>query len=125
MRGIAFRRGFLAVAPLVAAAGLGGCIQTSTYGTGESPELAIFREVTGGFGRPKEAPIQYQQRAPLVMPPAKEQLPQPVEVAAATDGVAWPEDPDQTAEARKEYGTRRRPTTSRRKRRGGCGRSPG
>jgi hypothetical protein len=104
MRGTVLRRGFLAVAPLVAAAGLGGCIQTSTYGTGEMPEMAIFREVTGGFGRPKAPPIQYQPRAPLVMPPSDDQLPQPVEAASATDGVAWPEDPDQTERARKEYG---------------------
>ena len=91
-----------AVALLAAAGGLGGCIQTSTYGTGESPEMAIFREVSGGFGLfgggPKQEPIDYEPRAPLVMPPTAEAeaLPPPIEPAATADA-AWPQDPDQTA----------------------------
>lgn len=77
-----------------AAAGLGGC--TSTYGTGEAPEMAILREVTGGLGggivgAKKEEPIEYQPRAPLVLPPsgAAAQLPPPVETAAVAD-TQWP-----------------------------------
>ncbi len=90
-------------AAALAAAGLGGCIQTSTYGTGENPEMAIFRELSGGFGAPKEEPIVYQPRAPLVMPPTEQGLPAPVE-PAATAHAAWPRDPDQTAEGRKPFG---------------------
>ncbi len=78
-----------------AAAGLGGC-STATYGTGEAPEMAILREVTGGLGggivgTKKEESIEYQPRAPLVLPPsgAATQLPPPVEAAAVAD-TQWP-----------------------------------
>ena len=79
---------------LMAASGiLSGC--TSTYGTGEAPEMALFREMTGGFlSNEEKAPIQYQPRVPLVAPPVGEQLPQPAEVAEAADP-NWPVDPDQ------------------------------
>jgi len=49
---------------------LGGCgMGTSTYGTGEMPEVAMFREMTGGLmnKNQKKGPIEYQPRAPLVM----------------------------------------------------------
>jgi hypothetical protein len=69
----------------------------ATYGTGEVPEMAIFREVTGGLVSEKKPPIQYQPRAPLVLPPSGEvaALPAPVQSAAVTDA-NWPIDPDQT-----------------------------
>jgi hypothetical protein len=86
-------RQFTAV--FLAVTGLGGCIQTSTYGTGETPEFAIFREMTGGLGRAPKQPIDYQPRAPLVMPPTNGTLPPPVATAeAATSN--WPLDPDKT-----------------------------
>jgi hypothetical protein len=80
---------------------LGGCgLATSTYGTGEMPEVAMFREMTGGLlnkNQPKQ-PIEYQARAPLVMPPAGEtavaQLPPPAESAAAV-APDWPVDREQ------------------------------
>jgi hypothetical protein len=93
------------VALLALAPGLAGCMSTSTYGTGEAPEMAIFREVTGGLiGTEKKPPIQYQPRAPLVMPPAAEAaaLPPPVESPVVADA-NWPLDPDQTPKASK-YG---------------------
>jgi hypothetical protein len=68
---------------------LAGC-GPSTYGTGEVPEFAILREVTGGLGAPKKKPIEYQPRAPLVMPPSAAQLPAPVEPAAEAADVQWP-----------------------------------
>lgn len=83
-----------AMALLGAATGLGGCMSGATYGTGEVPEMAIFHEVTGGIGTAKKTPIEYQPRAPLVMPPAAGQLPPPVETADAGTGTAWPRDPD-------------------------------
>jgi hypothetical protein len=91
-------------AALLAATGLGGCVSTSTYGTGEAPEMAIFRELTGGLaGKKKQGPIEYQPRAPLVMPPAAEvaALPPPVETASVASA-AWPIDPDQTPAPAKE-----------------------
>jgi hypothetical protein len=84
----------LLVAPMLA----GGCISTATYGTGESPELAIFREVLGGFGAPKKQPIEYQPRAPLVLPPTGETLPPPVETAAVANP-DWPVDPNAASAA--------------------------
>jgi hypothetical protein len=95
-----------AAALLAAVAGLGGCMSTSTYGTGEAPEMAIFRELTGGFGAQKQPPIEYQPRAPLVMPPstatAAAALPSPVQTASVANP-AWPIDPDQTPKPSK-YG---------------------
>jgi hypothetical protein len=75
---------------------LGGCA-TSTYGTGEAPEMAILREVTGGMagglvGTKKKEPIQYQPRAPLVMPASTAALPAQVETADAADP-RWPTPP--------------------------------
>jgi len=74
---------------------LGGC-GMSTYGTGEVPEMALFREMSGGIlskNETKKEPIEYQPRAPLVMPPAAEtaaaQLPAPMETASAASP-DWP-----------------------------------
>ena len=83
---------------LVAAGAVGGC--SKTYGTGQAPEMALFREVTGGLmGKGEKQSIQYQPRAPLVMPPAAGQLPAPVETAEAASA-NWPLDPDQQATGR-------------------------
>ena len=82
-------------------AGFGGC--SSTYGTGEAPEMALFREMTGGFlNREKKEPIAYQPRAPLVMPPSAGELPPPIETAAVATA-EWPNDPDQQARAAKGF----------------------
>jgi hypothetical protein len=89
----------MAMAALIVAAALGGgCISTATYGTGEAPELAIFREVMGGLGGEKKEPIEYQPRAPLVLPPSPDALPPPAE-AAAVANADWPVDPDAAAQA--------------------------
>ena len=93
----------------VSAAGLAGCMSTSTYGTGESPELAIFREVTGGIplvGAKKKEPIEYQPRAPLVRPPVATALAPPVETAAVANP-QWPEQPQADAGARYTEGDAR------------------
>jgi hypothetical protein len=84
---------------LAAAGGLGGCMSTSTYGTGESPEVAMFREMTGGIplvGRSKKEAIEHQPRAPLVLPPSAAQLPAPMETADASHP-AWPQDEESAA----------------------------
>ena len=79
---------------------LGGC-GMSTYGTGEVPEVALFREMSGGLlnRNDKKEPIEYQPRAPLVMPPAAEatataQLPAPMETASAASP-DWPMTPEE------------------------------
>jgi hypothetical protein len=62
--------------------------------------MALFREMTGGLvGKSEKAAIQYQPRAPLVLPPAAGQLPAPVETAEAATA-DWPLDPDQNVAAR-------------------------
>lgn len=82
---------------LLLTAGLGGC--GATYGTGESPEMQLFSEMTGGLmDRDKKEPINYNPRAPLVMPPtqAASALPPPVQTASAANA-NWPMDPDQVS----------------------------
>jgi hypothetical protein len=61
--------------------------------------MAIFHEMTGGLGHGKKESIEYQPRAPLVMPPSA-QLPAPVQVAS-TENAQWPVDPDQTPDGPK------------------------
>lgn len=87
-----FRPAVLLVLPFT----LAGCIHASTYGTGEAPEIAMFREMSGGLlnkNQPKKQ-IDYQPRAPLVMPADAAQLPPPAESAAAASP-DWPVDRDQ------------------------------
>jgi hypothetical protein len=80
---------------------LGGCGMT-TYGTGQAPEMALFKEMSGGFlsRNEKKEPIEYQPRAPLVMPPSGEaataaaQLPAPMETASAASP-DWPVSPEE------------------------------
>jgi hypothetical protein len=86
----------LLVAALLAPAWLAGCSPTATYGTGQAPEMALFREVTGGIlGGGKKEPIEYQPRAPLVLPPTAtaQQLPPPAPPASVASA-DWPLDPD-------------------------------
>ncbi len=94
-RGKLFRPLF--VVALAAPVTLGGCAMTSTYGTGEAPEMALFREMTGGLlSKDKKEPIDYEPRAPLVLPADTQDLPQPVETASAADP-NWPIDPSERA----------------------------
>jgi hypothetical protein len=83
-------RRLTAVALFAALPALGGCMSSTTYGTGQAPELAVFSEMTGGLagGNRNKEPINYQPRAPLVMPPAA-QLNEPIETASA-EGGPWP-----------------------------------
>jgi len=76
---------------LLFSAGLAGCINTATYGTGESPELSIIKGVTSGLSgadRSKREKIDYSPRAPLVIPP-EANLRTPAEPAAETNP-DWP-----------------------------------
>lgn len=89
-------------AALIAATALGGCMSTADYGTGESPEVAIFREMTGGMLSPKKEPVVYKPRAPLVLPPSAGSLPAPVP-APQVASAQWPDDPDQRAKGVKVF----------------------
>ena len=103
MRRSAISAPLLLTAVLLAPTMLSGC--SSTYGTGKSPGMAMFGEMTGGLlnkGEKKE-PIEYQPRAPLVMPPTTATatatpegapLPPPVDVASAASA-DWPMDPNE------------------------------
>jgi hypothetical protein len=92
------------MAALLATTGLAGCMKTATYGTGQAPEVALFREMTGGLlSREEKAPIQYQARAPLVAPPSTATLPPPV-ASAAVASAEWPVDPDQQSSGAVPYG---------------------
>lgn len=70
---------------------LAGCMSTATYGTGEAPELSILKGVTTGLTREDKEKIDYDPRAPLVMPP-NAALPEPVQHASAADP-DWPVEP--------------------------------
>jgi hypothetical protein len=60
--------------------------------------MALFSEMTGGLlDREKKEPIEYQPRAPLVMPPTAGALPPPVESAEVAAAGNWPQDPDELA----------------------------
>lgn len=98
------RTGLFAV--IVAAAGalsVSGCISTATYGTGKSPELAMFSELGAsvpGLGGKKGKDIEYKPRSPLVMPPQTD-LVEPgagPTVTASVDSPDWPDDPDKRPE---------------------------
>ncbi|HET8543386.1 MAG TPA: hypothetical protein VFL68_02655 [Pseudolabrys sp.] len=55
----------------------------------------IMNSIMGGLGlkRDGEATINYQERAPLVIPPGRDLLP-PERSDGATNNPAWPKDPD-------------------------------
>jgi hypothetical protein len=105
MKRFAISAPVLVPAALLAPVLLAGCAMTSTYGTGHSPEVAMFSEMTGGLldKNEKKEPIEYQPRAPLVMPPAGDPttvaslsapLPPPMETASAVSA-DWPMDPSE------------------------------
>lgn len=48
-----------------------------------------------GLAPATQRPIDYRERAPLVIPKSFDALPPPEPAKAATAGVAWPTDPDQ------------------------------
>jgi hypothetical protein len=59
-------------------------------------DTKILRSILGGLGlkRPGEGEIQYQERAPLVIPPDKNLPPPQAAGAAIANNPAWPNDPD-------------------------------
>jgi len=96
MRGAGISLRALLIALVAVPIGLAGCSPTATYGTGQAPEVALFREVTGGLlsRDKKKQDIKYQPRAPLVMPPNSESLPPPAD-SAAVAAADWPVSEDE------------------------------
>lgn len=67
-------------------------------------EGSVIRDLLGAIGlAPVERPqIDYRERAPLVVPPNLATLPPPVDPRAATEGTAWPVDPEFVEMQRRE-----------------------
>lgn len=63
---------------------------------GASFEQRLIRNLLGGVGLIEEPkpPIDYRERAPLVVPPSTEALPAPRAEDAVAGNPAWPRDPD-------------------------------
>lgn len=78
-----------------AAALLGGCANSVTYGTGKPTGMQTVSDLTGIFslGGNKGPDIDYEQRPNLVAPPTNN-LPPPSEGPALAEN--WPRDPDVT-----------------------------
>ena len=80
--------------------GLSACTNVGgmTYGTGETQEAALIKDVSGLIGdSEKKAPIDYSARPGLVLPPDGSNLPTPVDGRGQAASVAtnWPQDPDE------------------------------
>lgn len=94
----ALRRARRLIAPAlvsVALLGLAGC--GGLDGVEFNGKIFEAAGLTGALGGKREEP-KTEPRAPLVLPPAKERLPEPGELAAAPAAAqpdpAWPNDPD-------------------------------
>ena len=85
--------GVLALA--LAASGLASATPALALDDGQEGLFTTLLSVTGLGGKKDEAPIEYRERAPLVLPPKGQakQMPPPVD-AAAQRPAAWPQDPD-------------------------------
>jgi hypothetical protein len=72
----------------------------------ELPDVKVMRGIMRGLGlkRGDEAPIEYRERSPLVVPPSRD-LPPPADATLAERTPAWPVDPD--VNKRKEVAKRK------------------
>lgn len=77
---------------------LGACSPMTTYGTGTTAGAQTIKDISGmvslgavGSDQPK---IEYEQRAPIVQPPATALPPPGSETTVAAAGNDWPVDPD-------------------------------
>lgn len=77
----------------VAAAGLAAALAVPPPAHAQS----ILRDIMADIGMmpPSQKPIDYRERAPLAIPKSLD-LPKPEAANAATAGVAWPKDPDES-----------------------------
>lgn len=78
---------------VILSAFVSGCgVQTATYGTGESVELGLVKDLAGlasfgKFGRAKPKGISYRERASLVVPSPEQQasIPEPIDTIDQVD----------------------------------------
>ncbi len=88
----------------LAAAGLLGLAMATAMGTGArasddveedvAPDTKFFRSILGGLGLRRDGSgIDYRERSPLVIPPARN-LPAPETSSITEKTAAWPNDPD-------------------------------
>ena len=87
------------VAPLAVSLSACSSMVGTTYGTGETQEQALMRDVTNLFGvipAERKEPINYRARAGLVVPPEGAPLPTPENTSLLASNASnnWPTDPD-------------------------------
>jgi hypothetical protein len=86
----------VAGAVLVACLALSGCMGGTTYGTGVSQEKQTVDDIYNMFTlKRSRVDIDYTPRADLIVPENSEELPEPLDSAAATSNPEWPEAPEQ------------------------------
>jgi hypothetical protein len=94
-------------ATLLVAGGIGHALAEDD--DDELPDTKFFRSVLGGLGLKKDGVqkdgIDYQERAPLVVPPTRD-LPPPQSADPRQGNAAWPQDQDE--KRRKEASKRRK-----------------
>jgi hypothetical protein len=82
-------------AVLAASLALSGCIGGTTYGTGVSQGKQTVEDVYNMFTlKRNQQNIDYTPRADLIVPENSDDLPEPLDSAAATSNPAWPESPE-------------------------------
>ena len=87
-----------AMAFVMSALLLSGCVGGTTYGTGVTQEEQLLKDLEGMTkigGLVRKAPIQYSARPDLVVPAQSAALPDPLEQESSASNVAWPESPEQ------------------------------
>lgn len=105
----------LAIIVLGSLAVSGCAINTPTYGTGESVELGLLRDVTslatfGQFGKREQPRIQYLERGSLVVPQeiAKADIPKPTSKVDQVDA-SFPGRAQEIAEQKRKEERKKRP----------------
>ncbi len=92
-------QGFLAATLLLSGAGLSACADDDDD---VAPDTKFIQGLLKSFGlRRDESSIDYRERSPLVVPPARD-LPKPEATNAAPRGPAWPVDPDDRKAVKKK-----------------------
>ena len=95
--------GFLALA--LAASSFVSVTPALALDDGQEGLFTTLLSVTGLGGKKNEEPIEYRERAPLVLPPKAQQLRQPLEPAAQRSA-NWPQDADVARRAKLSKGDR-------------------
>lgn len=80
----------------LAALALSGCVGGTTYGTGVSQEEQTLKDVYTMFNlKPESKRIDYSPRPDLIVPENKQALVEPIDSAATSTNVQWPETPEE------------------------------